>query len=376
MNISPLQQQVRDLISQDRLEQAIALLLSATEETDLHNDVLLQSSAFQSWKKASKSGLISEADKKLQRNRIVHALLQIAGELPEDAVAKSGTIPLPPSPPSEEEERGGEETENSASPSLFPAITGLGLLLGIVGLLVFVPCPSGPQFLVFRIALARAVAGLAAVIPGFFEFGHKKMVSAGGALAVFAFVYLINPAQSTGEDRCNQPVDFTIFLQDASGKTVLKNEGTLSLRLENDRRSESIDADGSVSFKRLPAQAANDTVSVELEASGWLFDNGTTSTRLPLTGNNGTLTIQRDSSLYCCISGSVRDENNRFLPGVRLSIGDEFVESDSNGRFALRIPVPQQAEQYDLVATHPDYRTWEATVYPATKQAVKIVMQP
>ncbi len=362
-----IQQQVRALIAKGNIEQAINVLLTATAGKDLHEEVLMQSAAFQRLEKESRLGLIDSAEKNLRIGKITYALVQLLDKFAEDDTSVSG-------PPSSPGASGGDVAPPPPS-LLFPALTGLGLLVGIVLLLVFVPCPSGPQFIVFRIALAIGVAGLAAVIPGFFTFQYKQLVTAGGALAVFAFVYLINPAQATSADRCNQPFDFTIFLEDADGKTALKNKGMLTLRLKNDKRSENLDADGSTSFKQLPASAANDTVSVELEAPGWQFANGKTSTRLPLIGNNRTLTIQRDSSLYCCISGSVRDDQNRFLSGVRLSIGDQFVTSDSNGRFALVIPVFRQAEQYDLTATQRDYRTWEATVYPATRQEVKIVLQ-
>lgn len=372
-------QQLRALIAQGKLRPAIDRLLTATDGTDLHQDVLMQSAAFQGLEQDSRNGLISEAEKNLRRAQITHALLHLIDELPKTADGGG-------SDSGDHGHKGGSDGRGNAgrgegpitlAPNpLFPALSGLGLLLGIVLVVVFVPCPSSAQFIVFRIALAMGAAGLAVVIPGFFEFDYKPYLRAGGALAIFAFVYLINPAAAvSGGDGCNQPFDLAVFLTDADGATPLKNEGSLSLRFENENRSEAIDAKGSANFRQMPAQADGDTVVAELAAAGWQFANGKTVMPFPVNGTHATLTIQRDSALYCCIRGSVRDGNNRFLPGVRLGIGDQFVASDSNGRFAFVIPVARQAERYDLVATHPGYRNWEATVYPATRQETKIVLQ-
>jgi hypothetical protein len=50
------------------------------------------------------------------------------------------------------------------------------------------------QYLVFRVVLALAAGGIAAMIPGFFQLQVSKWLRAGGALAVFAVVYFYNPA--------------------------------------------------------------------------------------------------------------------------------------------------------------------------------------
>ena len=56
------------------------------------------------------------------------------------------------------------------------------------------PDPSEFQYTVFRAVLAIAVAGVAAVIPGFIEVKISNWVVAGGALAVFIVIYFWNPA--------------------------------------------------------------------------------------------------------------------------------------------------------------------------------------
>ena len=64
--------------------------------------------------------------------------------------------------------------------------------LGLLALLV--PYPTPFQYLVFRVVLALAAAGVAAMIPGFLEVRIPKLLRAGGALAVFVVVYFYNPA--------------------------------------------------------------------------------------------------------------------------------------------------------------------------------------
>jgi hypothetical protein len=68
------------------------------------------------------------------------------------------------------------------------------LVLGIV-----IPNPTPNQEQTFRIVLALAAAGVAAVMPGLLNISvaaNKRFrLRAAGALAVFVLVYLVNPAQ-------------------------------------------------------------------------------------------------------------------------------------------------------------------------------------
>jgi hypothetical protein len=76
----------------------------------------------------------------------------------------------------------------------------LAFLFGAVFLVVVLvlalafPHPTPFQYLVFRVVLSLAAAGVAAVIPGFLNIQVATGLKAGGALAVFAVVYYFNPA--------------------------------------------------------------------------------------------------------------------------------------------------------------------------------------
>jgi hypothetical protein len=80
------------------------------------------------------------------------------------------------------------------------AAFGFGVLF-VVALLVLAiafPQPTSFQYAVFRIVLAIACGGIAAVIPGFLAVSMDAkglVIRAGGALAVFLLVYFFSPAR-------------------------------------------------------------------------------------------------------------------------------------------------------------------------------------
>lgn len=364
MPISSVQKQINELIAASKLEKAIDLLLQSVKDPDLTQEIRLQAATLEQLKREVRKGVVDRRDEVLARNKITNALLQITEELTEKNVGATNESPQ------SDNLTFGKPAQNH----LLPALIGLGLLIGIVGIMVFSPCPSSSQFFVYRIALAIGVAAIATIIPGFFEVQLKPTIKAGGALAVFAFIYLINPVGSISGDSCNQPFDFTIFIVDEGGMTSLREKGSISLMMGNDRRTENIDPDGSVSFKRISPDFAGDTLQVQLEADGWQFQNGGHSTIVILDGISQNLIVEQDNS-RCCISGSVRGEQSGFLSGVTLNIGDVFVESDANGRYNIEVPTELQSNEYILTAQFSGYKIWEGKVYPTTGAEVSIVLQ-
>jgi hypothetical protein len=71
---------------------------------------------------------------------------------------------------------------------------GVVFLATVLAIAVFIPNPTGFQYQVFRITLALAAGGVAAVIPGILNVNISGFLTAGGALAVFAVVYFYSPA--------------------------------------------------------------------------------------------------------------------------------------------------------------------------------------
>ena len=66
---------------------------------------------------------------------------------------------------------------------------GVIFVTAILVFAVIIVNPSPLQILTFQTVLALAGAGVAAVIPGQFEFRHLPFIRAGGAIAVFALIF-------------------------------------------------------------------------------------------------------------------------------------------------------------------------------------------
>ena len=73
---------------------------------------------------------------------------------------------------------------------------GTFFIIALLVIALFVPEPTPQQMFIFRVVLALAAAGAGAAIPGFFTLQGellKLTFQAGGALALFVLVYVMNP---------------------------------------------------------------------------------------------------------------------------------------------------------------------------------------
>lgn len=83
---------------------------------------------------------------------------------------------------------------NRQSERLLAFFTGLGLLLVILGVVLFAPSrDAGLAYVALRAILGLAAAAFVVIVPGFLEFKWQPVVKAGGALGVFCVVFFINP---------------------------------------------------------------------------------------------------------------------------------------------------------------------------------------
>jgi len=201
----------------------------------------------------------------------------------------------------------------------------------------------------------------------------RKMISFGFVVAILVIVFGFS-LEFYKLSHSDEPFDYTVFLENADGRNVLKDKGRLILLIGNDKREEKIDEKGSANFKQIPVKLIDQTVNLQIEAEGWQFENGKTATEVALKGKSAIVIIKPDNSLRF-IAGSVRDEQGNFLSDVRVSILDIFILTDENGRFSLDIPAEKQRSKQTLTAYKNNYVIWEADVYPGTGQEVKIILQ-
>jgi hypothetical protein len=96
-------------------------------------------------------------------------------------------------------------------------VFGVVFLATLLTLTVAIPNPTEQQFQIFRIVIAIAAGGVAAVIPGLLDIrmdtGRRLVLRAGGALAVFVIVYFFSPARWVGET----PVTHSVQLNRTEG---------------------------------------------------------------------------------------------------------------------------------------------------------------
>lgn len=71
---------------------------------------------------------------------------------------------------------------------------GLFFVIVMIGIAIVFPSPSPFQYVVFRVVLAIAVAGVAVMIPGLIDIDISTTVRASGAIAVFVIIYFFSPA--------------------------------------------------------------------------------------------------------------------------------------------------------------------------------------
>lgn len=77
---------------------------------------------------------------------------------------------------------------------------GVVFIIIMLAITIWIKTPTDFQMLIFRIVISIAVGGIGAVIPGFIIVNVQPYVRAGGGLAVFAVVYLVNPPALVAKD--------------------------------------------------------------------------------------------------------------------------------------------------------------------------------
>lgn len=85
----------------------------------------------------------------------------------------------------------------------YSIIAGTLFLCVLLGLAVFIECPTQAQGKIFSVVLALAAASYAASIPGFLNVKVDTGVTAGGALGVFVIVFFWSPADIQDFTRCS-----------------------------------------------------------------------------------------------------------------------------------------------------------------------------
>lgn len=359
---------LKTLLSKDEIQKVLdaVLEISQTQGSNLHNDAIHLSSRFNGYLRELNSGTVSKEELEIRLNNIRNSLGFLIDRLPEKEFTVTSVIvqplqsdnitvlsqPLgdtPQSPPSDSgKQLPAQQADNMTLP--IPWIAGLGLLVGMVVLLIFVPCPTTAQFFTFRLVLALAAGGMVSQLPGMFGFEWGLGIKAAGAVGFAVMIWLVNPGSIIGKDKCNSgPFNLTVRLQTPNLPEYppLKG-GNLKIWVVDDYKKPELNSDKVAVVKGIPASEEGRRVDTYLEnASHWKLKVDS----MTLSSTSQTLQAIPDGSLSE-VSGKVKsDQGNIPLEGVMVEVKGVKDTTDNSGNFKLSIPVEHQKKEYVLSAT-------------------------
>lgn len=242
--------------------------------------------------------------------------------------------------------------------------------------IIFIPCPTDAQYVVFRIILSLGAGGIGAAIPGFLRITFKPQIMAGGGLGVFVFAYLFTPSLLDSTQKCHDPFALTVYVHGENGRNdlVLKGQGQVVLDLEGDRRIEKINETGEAFFPGIPPQFHEQPVQINILPEHGIVYTATDTNDI-IIGKKKAINLKVTKTGLDNISGVVRDRNNLPVQEVTVTVHGIVSTTDAMGYFIMMIPKEKQQIQQKLTAYKKGYQVYEESVYPATKKEVEIVLK-
>lgn len=381
--------ELRQLIAGGRIEAAIEALLAAAAETEpgLHQDTLLLSARYQEYKRAQRNNLESPAELERRLNQITFALLEIVKGLPDGFAIPPLSGDIGDIPPSAGKGTVGAGTGTGTGGPIFtgtgdgsPILTGTGdgrlpskapfwfsvsAFAVLLAISLFMPGWSQQNNTLFKTLLALAAAGVAATLPGFLNFELGNMVKAGGALAAFTLVFLVNPVSEA-------PLTLTVFLQGKNGQSLksLHQHGYVLLDVNGERKKELIDDKGQAHFKNLYAGDKVRNVDIEF------------SEPLQPVRPDSVYTIDAQGQIYLEVAmkhlghiyGTVL-AGDGALEGVIVTVDNLRDTTDLTGSYSIDIPETMQRTDPEVKFHKTGYKLLIKKAYPQTNQPLNVVME-
>jgi hypothetical protein len=260
------------------------------------------------------------------------------------------------------------------SRSVVAWLAGGVLLLLVIAGVILLPCPTSPQFMVFRIVLAFGVALLSGLLSGGLKVRYRFVAAATGGFAMYLLTLHYLPRLVHADEQCRDNFLFSIYLRDSLTQPIPGLTGRLHLQLSGDYRTVSIDANGLADFKEIPASYRNKLVTVELDAPDWQFRaTRSNSMTYTLSGKSATLSLTPSDNL-CCITGNITDVSGRPIPAVDIRIGAELYRTDSLGHYAITLPMAGRKREVVMRLYKSGYALKEVTQYPALQQTADFIL--
>lgn len=371
-------EQLRQLISDSRLDEAVELLKTLSKGARFEDEVVILASRLTDTNKKSVMNTLSPADLELRRNQIAQALLQITRQLPDEVPKPNGPVQTPfgtgdgGPPPTETI----TNPKNGNAPGKGPTGTGghsklpfwfsLGAFAVLLGITLLVPGWWRENTLLARTLLALAAGGVAATLPGFLNLEINNFIKAGGALAAFVLVFLVNPPKE------EEPITLTVFVVGKNGQSVqsLHQQGYILLDAEGERKRELINDKGQAHFKNL--RPGNEIRNVQVEFSEpYLPVRPDSVYRLDTKGQIYlAVALQNLGRIY----GTVLS-GDEPLEGVLVTVNELSDTTDLTGSYSIDIPEGDQRSDPEVKFFKKGYKLLMKTARPQTGLPLNIVME-
>jgi hypothetical protein len=167
---------------------------------------------------------------------------------------------------------------------------GIVFIVTILVLAVKFPQPTPMMYTAFRVVLALAAAGVAAMIPGFIYVNISEWLRTGGAMAVFAVVYFNNPAAlvSPAPSEPDPTAPFSIALACKSNGAVVLDTYTFPF---GDVKKNDAAADMAQLIEKLPNQRCAQRGASIFRVKDEVLLGGSNSPTATGGGNLGVISI-------------------------------------------------------------------------------------
>jgi len=212
---------------------------------------------------------------------------------------------------------------------------GIVLLLFVLSVVILYPCPTDSQRSIFKIVLAIAVAGLAAVIPGFFQMRFKKIISAGGAIAVFAFIFLYNPAVYGVGGSC----DYTFILKVYNDSAHSELASLVPLHISIDTRNFNASTNQSGELTLILSQ--NDRgkeMSIQQQGEEYVKEE----IRLTIPDKDATAAINLRRPIYeTTVRGRIQGSAKTDYSKMALAVDGHEIRLSPSGEFETKVPLKE-----------------------------------
>jgi len=337
--------EMQELIAKGRLKEAIDALRSATKhDAHLSKQVITISSNYSDMTANENARTISFQDLSLKRAQISAGLTSVVDELPESGILATAPLPDP-----SESMRSTEGQTNSNNKPLF--VGGI-FLTALVVLSIVNPDWANENAVLFKTLLALAVALFAVLLTGFFHLNIKNVVKGGGALGIFALVYLFNPA--------GQQKEFDLLVTivtNENGSIVPVKEKGAELTIQVDETSyketKNLTEQGEVDFKNIPPRNFKETANFVLASKYYKLKEPKVTHVLKTESMN----MEVVPRLIERIAGVVKEANGAGIEGAEIQVGNSalVVYTNEVGNFELEIPAESQKAKLSIIASKEGY---------------------